>query len=139
VTLVIDASIALKWFLVEPDSAIAQNHIRHDGALVAPDLIMAEFANVIWLRRRQGAMTRPQAVQAMGDLAAILVLASTEGLALQAYRLAEEFDHPVYDCFYFALAEREGAVHVTADKRFVERVRAARPKAPIALLGEPLP
>lgn len=91
-TLVVDASIALKWFLVEPDSAIAQDLFRRPETLIAPDLITAEFSNVIWLRRRQG-----------------------------------------------ALAEREGATQVTADKQFVDRVRAAGPKARVALLGESLP
>lgn len=49
-------------------------------------------------------------------------------LAPRAAALARELDHPVYDCFYLALAEAEGAALITADRRLVESVRG-RPLA----------
>jgi predicted nucleic acid-binding protein len=41
-----------------------------------------------------------------------------------AMTIARVLDHPVYDCFYLALAQKEAAALVTADRRLVERVRA---------------
>ena len=38
-------------------------------------------------------------------------------LQAEALALACHLDHPVYDCLYLALARREAAVLVTADKR----------------------
>jgi len=35
-------------------------------------------------------------------------------------------DHPVYDCFYLALAEREQSVVVTADRRLITRLAQTR-------------
>ena len=35
---------------------------------------------------------------------------------------AHELGHPVYDCLYLALAEREQALVVTADRVFAARV-----------------
>ena len=44
-------------------------------------------------------------------------------LSAAATRLAIDLDHPVYDCFYLALAVQEQYPVVTADTRFHEKVR----------------
>jgi len=36
--------------------------------------------------------------------------------------VARRLDHPVYDCVYLALAEREHATFVTADSRLLRRL-----------------
>jgi predicted nucleic acid-binding protein len=36
--------------------------------------------------------------------------------------IAGELDHPVYDCFYLALAELERTILVTADTRLLGKV-----------------
>jgi len=46
-------------------------------------------------------------------------LVPVEDLRNRALELAIELDHPIYDCFYLALAERERCPLVTADKRLV--------------------
>ncbi len=43
-------------------------------------------------------------------------------LAASAVRLAVDLDHPVYDCFYLALAIQEQYPVVTADARFHGKV-----------------
>ncbi len=43
----------------------------------------------------------------------------TEELAGAALRFAIDLRHPIYDCFYLALAEREEATLVTADARLL--------------------
>jgi predicted nucleic acid-binding protein len=50
-------------------------------------------------------------------------LHAAEGLARQAVRIACDLDHPVYDCVYLALADRENASMVTADRRLSERLQ----------------
>ena len=45
-------------------------------------------------------------------------------LVASAARLALDLDHPVYDCFYLALALQEQHPVVTADRRFYDIVRA---------------
>ncbi len=44
-------------------------------------------------------------------------------LAAAAGRLAMDLDHPVYDCFYLALAIQEQYPVITADTRFHDKVR----------------
>jgi predicted nucleic acid-binding protein len=36
--------------------------------------------------------------------------------------------HPIYDCFYLALAQREGASLVTADNKMLGAAKQARVK-----------
>ena len=61
----------------------------------------------------------------------IVASSGPEGVAL-----ARELDHPVYDCFYLALAEREGVQLLTADARLIGRLAGTaraglcRPLAP---------
>jgi predicted nucleic acid-binding protein len=83
-TLVVDASVALKWFVEEKQVEIVAG--RASGTFVA--------------------------------------LTTEDELAERASQIAVDLEHPAYDCFYLALAEREAAALVTADRRLVERVRA---------------
>jgi predicted nucleic acid-binding protein len=47
-------------------------------------------------------------------------------LAGRAFEIAAELRHPVYDCLYVALAEREGATLVTADRHLIGRLAGSR-------------
>jgi len=48
---VIDASVAVKWFVEEPDSSAAHRlleaHATGETTLVAPDLVVYEVSNVL--------------------------------------------------------------------------------------------
>ncbi|MFH0341407.1 MAG: type II toxin-antitoxin system VapC family toxin [Chromatiales bacterium] len=44
--IVVDASVACKWYLDEPDCDAARALVTAKTELIAPDLILAEFANV---------------------------------------------------------------------------------------------
>jgi predicted nucleic acid-binding protein len=52
-------------------------------------------------------------------LLAIDHLIPMEELRGRALELAIELQHPIYDCFYLALAERERAPLISADKRLL--------------------
>lgn len=44
-TIVVDASVTLKWYWSEPDSEAALVLLDSDERLIAPDLITAELCN----------------------------------------------------------------------------------------------
>ena len=84
-------------------------------SLAAPDLIFAEVANVMWKLWRKGVLTNAHYAargEALKD--APLVVTPVRDLLASAMRLERELDHPVYDCFYLALAVREGCPVITA-------------------------
>jgi predicted nucleic acid-binding protein len=47
-------------------------------------------------------------------------------LLARAMEVARLLKHPVYDCVYLALAERERATVVTADARLLQQARRRR-------------
>ena len=124
-TIVVDASVALKWLLPEPDSALAEQVALSDASLIAPGLIIAEACNAVWKRLRRGEVRAEQAEIVAARLPHFFDALMTDApLAPLAMRIARSLDHPVYDCFYLALAEREDARMVTADRHLIGRVRA---------------
>ncbi|MGH6913872.1 MAG: type II toxin-antitoxin system VapC family toxin, partial [Geminicoccales bacterium] len=50
----------------------------------------------------------------------------TVWLAGRAFEIAAELRHPVYDCFYLALAESQDAPLITADRRLLARLAGSR-------------
>ncbi len=118
-TLVVDASVAVKWFVQEPLRDEARNLIRGNDLLCAPDILFAEIANVGWRLVTRGDVGRDLAlgmVTQVGDPFSSIVSSSL--LCERAFDMALTLGHPAYDCMYLACAEVADAVVVTADKRF---------------------
>jgi predicted nucleic acid-binding protein len=123
-TLVVDASVAIKWF-IEEDGSIEAEALLSSGLLIAPDLIVAEVCNVGWKAVRAGTMLPDQHDDTASLLGAILdELVPMATLARQAAVISRALDHPAYDCFYLALAEQRDARVITADRRLLKRVSA---------------
>ncbi|MFD2233357.1 type II toxin-antitoxin system VapC family toxin [Phaeospirillum tilakii] len=120
--LVIDASIAVKWVVDEDGTQEALSVRKH--ALVAPDLLIPECANILWKKVRLGELTVDEAAFAARLLArADVDLAPMRSLMEEATRIAVSLDHPAYDCLYLALAESRGMPFATADERLLRKVR----------------
>jgi predicted nucleic acid-binding protein len=127
VTYVVDASVAVLWFSNEPDAAIAAELFDRDDALIAPDLLVAEAANAFWKKTIRGELKLGLADQALDTLVSLgMVFVPAAEIARDAVQLAARLNHPVYDCLYLILAEREQATLATFDKR----LRAAATKKP---------
>ena len=123
-TLVVDASVALQWFVDEDGSALAGAILAGSDLLIAPDLIVPEVCNAGWKAVRAGTMLPEQHGEATARLAAAFVeLVPMASLARQAAGMSRALDHPAYDCFYLALAEQRDVRMVTADRRLVKRVK----------------
>lgn len=132
--LVVDTSVAVKWFVQEPDSDRARVVLNHND-LIAPELLVAEVANVLWTKARHGRFSDTDANAALERLAPIFVFQPLATLASAALRIAHVLDRAVYDCFFLALAEREACPLITADLAFVEKARRARRSAHIRSLA----
>jgi predicted nucleic acid-binding protein len=123
-TVVVDANVAIKWFIEQPGSDNARkvqayrgplsrwsstsswNH--HGNAVIAasaspgpisPRIACRQSPLVVSETRTLGAMARLPALARVGPL-----------------------DYATYDCFYLALSRERSAPLVTADKRFINRL-----------------
>jgi predicted nucleic acid-binding protein len=128
--LVVDASVAAKWYLKEELSEEAARVIeagaRGEARLLAPVLLAAELGNVLWQRYRRKELS----VEEIRDVwaafeAAPLTLVEIERLMPTALEIAVGCDCTVYDALYVALVEAyaaDGAVLVTADRRLLRQL-----------------
>ena len=124
--LVIDASVAIKWFAPESLSREAAHLLDGGDALFAPDFLLVECGNIIWKKVRLGELTRADGDVALGALrSGPIDFVGTRPFVERALHLAHEIEHPLYDCLYLAAAEAVGATVVTADRRFFDRCSAS--------------
>ncbi len=115
-TLVVDAGVACKWFVAAIDTDAAEALIASGQILLAPDLIVPEVCNVVWLKLRRGEITEEQAAAMVNGLPDLLdELVPSVQLAKRALEIAMTVTHPAYDCFYIALAEMRDTRVVTDD------------------------
>jgi predicted nucleic acid-binding protein len=128
---VVDASVVLKWFLREPDSAAAdlllERFLSDEVDLLAPDLILVETASALWKRvmiRKE--MSADEATLIYRDFLPLpLSLIPSGTLADAALQIALKHKHPIYDALYCALAiERH---FVTADRTLATKLQDVFP------------
>jgi predicted nucleic acid-binding protein len=125
-TFVIDASIAIKW-LIEEEGTAESLALRRAAKLIAPDLLIAECANVLWKKVRRKELSADEAILAARLLqAAEIELLPTRSLVEAATRISIQLDHPAYDCIYVALAIENNCQFVTADERLLGKIRRHR-------------
>lgn len=121
--LVVDASVACKWFIAEGGTQAAEALLAEEHVFLAPDLIVPEICNLAATKLRRGEIAAEQAAGMVGRIGDFFdaIVPSAE-LARRAFAMASELEHPAYDCFYLALAEMRNARLVTANERFLDRL-----------------
>jgi predicted nucleic acid-binding protein len=124
-TIVVDASVALRWCFPLPGSDRAEQLLRSDDHVIAPDLVIAEVTNAAWKFVMFDGVPANSAIAAIRDIGkAFEELIPTSLLKDRALAIAVELGHPANDCFYLALAERDSTRLITADDRLIRRCAA---------------
>lgn len=131
--LVIDTSVAVKWFFEEPHTPEALRVLaackagnRHP---VVPDLIYPEFGNAVWKRvihRRVTTEDGAAVVAAFGALP-LEIIASHATLST-AYQLAATHRRTVYDATFLAVSVLLDVDLLTADEPLHRAVRGQLPR-----------
>ena len=122
-TLVVDASVAVKCFVEEPGSSSARALLAGDDSLVAPALVVVEATSAAWKKERLREIGLEQARAIVGAVPMMFDrLYDCIPLSARALEIAADLDHPVYDCYYLALAETEDVTLVTDDARLLRRI-----------------
>jgi predicted nucleic acid-binding protein len=137
---VLDASVAAKWFLPAEGEPLAQEALvilqaysAGNVRLIVPDLFWAEVGNLLWKAIRQGRCTKTVADSGLTSLRE-LNLPTTPSVELigAAFEIALAYDRTVYDSLYVALAVQSQGQFVTADERLANAVAA---RLPVKWLG----
>jgi predicted nucleic acid-binding protein len=122
---IVDASVAIKW--VVPETGTAEALALFGNRLLAPALLQAEAANILWKKVKRGELSASEARIAARLLASFRIEFCSPGRELtRVLELAMALDHAAYDCVYLALAEERGVPMVTADAKLIRLTQAAR-------------
>lgn len=128
--IVVDASVAVKWFLSEPGSAAATLLLdRSEGEVIGPNLLGIEVCATLV---RGANVEKSNRIKALGCLAKFNSMVESREVSLhqtnpdrllRAAKLAVEIGHPLKDCIYLVLAMELGCPLATADARFAAKAR----------------
>jgi predicted nucleic acid-binding protein len=126
--IVVDASVAVKWFIAEDDADEALLLLDRPFDLHAPDLLYLEFDNTLCKLIRRGLLSEEEGFDMHDRISAFPIQPySSQSLQEKAFDIAIGSKRSVYDCVYLALAELLEGRMVTADRKFF-----------LALKGSPL-
>ena len=121
---VVDASVAIKWFVAENLFETAEQLLVSETLLCAPDFIAIEVSGVAWKKAIRGDLSHEQVLAIADELrGGSVVLNTSVDLVERALQIALSLNHSIYDCLYLACAEDVGGVLVTADRRFCSKVQ----------------
>ena len=124
---VVDASVAVKWFLPEEHTEQCLRLRAQPGELHAPDFLWIEVASVVCQRIYRGELPAEQGRRIVTTLRAVpMQIVPAADLLEEATSLALEASASVYDCLYLALAVRIGGQMVTADRRLFRKLTPVR-------------
>ena len=115
---VVDASVAIKWFVEEVHAAAARRLLADAYVLSAPDLLWPECGNILWKKVQRRELTAQEARLIREGLELQPFHIAPSRLLLEpALEIALDTGRTVYDSCYLALAMLTESQLVTADQR----------------------
>jgi predicted nucleic acid-binding protein len=139
-TLVLDASVAIKWAMpsarepfTDESLRLLKRHVDSEVEFVVPDVFWAEVGNVLWKGARQRRWSQGEAEAVAADMRS-RDFATVSSLILlpEALTIAFFYDRSVYDSLYVALAVQAKTELITADERLANALAA---RFPVKWLG----
>jgi len=139
-TLVLDASVAVKWAIpsarepfTDASLRLLKRYVGGEVEFIVPDVFWAELGDVLWKGTRQRRWRQDEAEAVAADMKA-RDFATVASLVLlpEALRIAFAHDRAVYDCLYVALAVQSKTDLITADERMANALAA---RFPVKWLG----
>jgi len=123
---IIDCSVAVKWYVPETHSQAAVALLDESHELHAPELLLAEFGNTLWKKRRRGELTEAEVRSILQAFWMVpLEIHSLDTLVEGAVELALQTERTVYDSLYVALALLLDGPVVTADESLITGLQTA--------------
>lgn len=125
--IIIDASVAFKWFSQEGEEdidkalEILDSHLRGKELIVVPDLIVYELANA-WVTKAVLPLKRCLVLLKDLEKSRLKIEVISFRLINKAVTFSKKYNVSVYDAVYAVLAEEKRCSLITADKKFIEKI-----------------
>jgi predicted nucleic acid-binding protein len=137
---VIDASVALKWYIPEvySEQAIYILSEQQSGKLTfhVPDLFFCEAGNILWKKIWKEELSLKEAHEIIRSLIAVpKIIHSSQIFVPYAIGVATKLKRTVYDCLYLSLAAYLDCSMLTADKKLVTALTKTSWKDSIQWIG----
>jgi predicted nucleic acid-binding protein len=118
-SLVVDASVAIKWLLPEAYSDECLALLDRNVPIYVPDFLVSQVGNGLAKRVKTGDLKSGWAEEALAALLRLpLIHVPIAEIAHEAMSLAGHGKRPFHDAAYLALAVREDVPLITADWRW---------------------
>lgn len=118
---VVDASVAVKWYIPEILDGHAEKLLTNGDELFAPDLIIPETSSIIWKKIRRNELTADEGNDILNALLRSgISIRPHRSVARSAFTGACLSGQTVYDWTYLALAISLSCEFVTADRQFYD-------------------
>jgi predicted nucleic acid-binding protein len=129
--LVIDASVAAKWFVPEHHheqaTMLLQALRAGDTELVSPDLIFSEIGSALCAKVRSGELSHEEVAEALLDFVQTPVtIVGGVDLALAAHAVVRATGASFYDAMYVAAAEAAAVPLITGDEELARLLSDTR-------------
>ena len=129
---VLDASVALAWFVDNPVAAYAvrvRKSLTRDARALGPGFWHLEMANGFAVAERRGVLTTANSMAAIAAIEQLLVQSienSVDFISLrQVLTTARDFQLTAYDAVYLYTARRERLPLATLDRRLLSAAQLA--------------
>ena len=121
---VVDASVAIKWYLPENYSEHADRLLNPFFELLVPELLFSEIGNVLWKRVMKSECPYDKAIKILKAIESLpFQIWDTRILAVEALDIACRAKRTFYDSLYLSLAARNGCQMVTADLKLYNAIK----------------
>jgi predicted nucleic acid-binding protein len=140
VEVVIDASVAVKWFVPENLSTEARGFLDARFRRHVPVLFYTEVGQTVWKKVYQrGEIAVEDGREILRDLLLLnLEVHATTPLLESAFDIAVALGRTVYDSLYLALATALGCKLVTADQKFYNAVQVTPFASDVHWVADPI-
>lgn len=125
---VIDASVAFKWFSTEKELFLNQalrlldSHLLKKAIIIVPDLMIYELANA-WTTRTKIPVNKIKIFLKDLEDTGLNIETATFKLLTKSAVFAKKYQVSVYDAIYAVLAKEKKCKLITADIKFIKKVR----------------
>ena len=127
-SVIIDASVALKWFyqdeeMVENANFVLNNSKNKKIQILVPELWLYEIANSFKSSIKANRLSLKNAKKYLNDLLDTNpIFVAFQPIMDLSLSLAHKFDISIYDASYIAISKLQNIPFYTADKRLLEKI-----------------